>query len=66
MHALSLCFISAACYSAFIVVPTNTENFKFFLNLLLYITHKINFGTNTPILTKEDGISKNSAIKLLK
>ena len=25
--ALSLCFISAACFSAFIAVPTNTENF---------------------------------------
>ena len=30
MHALSLCFISAACFSAFYAVPTNTENFKFF------------------------------------
>ena len=34
MHALSLCFISAACFSAFIAVPTNAENFKPFLHLL--------------------------------
>ena len=34
MHALSSCFISAACFSAFIAVPTNTENFKFFLTLV--------------------------------
>jgi len=36
MHALSLCFISAACFSAFIAVPTNTEIFKFFLPLFVY------------------------------
>jgi len=34
MHALSSCFISAACFSAFIAVPTNAENFKLFLHLL--------------------------------
>jgi len=33
MQALSVCFISAACFSAFIVVPTNI---KFFLHLFVY------------------------------
>jgi len=32
MHVLSLCFISAACFSAFY---TNTENSKFLLTLVL-------------------------------
>ena len=31
MHALSLCFTSAACAMFFIAVPTNTENSIFFL-----------------------------------
>ena len=33
MHALSLCFISAACFSASIAVPTNAKNFNFFSHL---------------------------------
>ena len=33
MLALRLCFISI-CFSAFIAVPTNTENSKFFLMLV--------------------------------
>jgi len=34
MHSLSLYFISAACFSAFIAVPIDTENFRFFLTLV--------------------------------
>ena len=36
MHALNSCSISAACFSTFIAVPTNPENFKFFLHLFVY------------------------------
>ena len=49
MHALSSCFISAACFSA--LVPINTENFNFFTlvnnTYIILFSHKkyiLNFG----------------------
>ena len=35
MHALGSCFISAACFMAFIAVLTNAENLNFFPTLVI-------------------------------
>ena len=43
MHALNLCFISDAC---FIAVPTNTEDFNFFLHLsTVHVAHALDLKT---------------------
>jgi len=42
MHALSLCFILATCFSIFlfISVPTNTENSKFIpIHVILFLSN---------------------------
>ena len=50
MHALNLCFISTACFSAFIAVPTNTKNSKIFITLFIYFISVPDIWTLTCIV----------------